>query len=183
MPNPELTLRLQKLKNSGEHGEKSLHKSAEKLLEKSGENSLQKSGEKSPEGDRPLHRSGEKVEESTDSKTESQNADSEKSPAEAASQPTKHQEKPIPTTAPELEVELKKEMQEIQALKLALESGGMGIKERAETHHRFGGLLQHLKAMLATYKELTQHDRSDESGYKKGDELTTIMEEANIHHE
>ena len=51
-------------------------------------------------------------------------------------------------------------MQEIQALKLALESGGMDLKERGETHQRFVGLLRHLKAMLATYKEL-RGDKGD----------------------
>lgn len=58
------------------------------------------------------------------------------------------------TKKKEVEEDLKKEMQEIQALKLALETGGMGLKEREEMQTRFAGLLQHLKVLLATYKSM-----------------------------
>lgn len=52
---------------------------------------------------------------------------------------------------------MKREMQEIQALKVALESGGMALKERSETHARFVDLLQHLKRLLADYKQLQRN--------------------------
>lgn len=55
---------------------------------------------------------------------------------------------------------MKREMQEIQALKVALESGAMAMKERIETHSRFVSLLQHLKVLLTNYKCL-QHENSD----------------------
>jgi hypothetical protein len=153
-----LTVRLQKLKTSGERVVEKLEKIADSKNEQP------------------------KIAESEKSASE-QRTNGQQEPAEApASRPTNplpDLDTAIPARIHDLEVELKKEMQEIQALKLALESGGMAPKERSETHQRFVGLLQHLKAMLTAYKDL-RRDAGDGPIYKEqeaqGEELAALVE-------
>lgn len=178
---PELSVRLQKLKISGEKfGEKSGEKLGEKPIS---ENTEAKSGlTKSGDSKTGLSRSGDALSKSGGS--EKNNGQTESNDV-SSGPPTKglpDREAATPMALYELEVELKKEMQEIQALKLGLESGGMGLKERGETHHRFVGLLQHLKTTLATYKEMRRDVKGDEATYNTaqrtgGEELAKLVEE------